>query len=243
MKTNFLKSIMAIAAIVVATAATAQELEPALIIMKDGAVTSQTFLTDIDSIVFKPVLPYGVMINNVIWATRNVDAPGVFANSPEDPGKFYKWNIRIGYPATGSINKENWQIKSPDGFDSWQKIFDPSPEGWRLPSLYEVESLLDDRKVKSEWIFQNGVPGRKFTDIATGNNIFLPAAGIIHDEKGSREVGISGNYWIDDTKRTILLPFPTTVFYRYQLFFNSYSAPSTTSYRKEYGYSFRCVAE
>lgn len=39
----------------------------------------------------------GVMINGVCWATRNIDAPGEFATSPEALGKFYKWNDTIGW--------------------------------------------------------------------------------------------------------------------------------------------------
>jgi hypothetical protein len=34
----------------------------------------------------------GVVINGVKWATRNVDAPGTFAESPQAAGMFYQWN-------------------------------------------------------------------------------------------------------------------------------------------------------
>lgn len=32
----------------------------------------------------------GVEINGLIWATRNVDAPGTFAKNPEDYGMYYQ---------------------------------------------------------------------------------------------------------------------------------------------------------
>ena len=41
----------------------------------------------------------GVLINGVCWATRNVDAPGTFAENPEDPGMMYQWNALQHYPA------------------------------------------------------------------------------------------------------------------------------------------------
>ncbi len=42
-----------------------------------------------------------VLINGVLWATRNVDAPGTFAASPESTGMFYQWNSRIAWSASG----------------------------------------------------------------------------------------------------------------------------------------------
>ena len=42
------------------------------------------------------VTDVGVSIIGVTWATRNVDAPGKFAATPEDPGMFYQWNRKVG---------------------------------------------------------------------------------------------------------------------------------------------------
>jgi len=55
---------------------------------------------------------------------------------------------------------------------------DPSPAGYRVPNYTEIQSLLDTTYVKNEWITQNGVYGQKFTDKASNNSIFLPAAGV-----------------------------------------------------------------
>jgi len=46
-----------------------------------------------------------------------------------------------------------------------------------LRALDEIKTLLDTTKVSNEWITENGINGRKFTDKVTGNSLFLPAAG------------------------------------------------------------------
>ena len=116
----------------------------------------------------------GVIINGVKWATRNVDSPGTFAASPESAGKFYQWNRKNAWNATGPVT--GWNSSTPSG-TSWAKANDPSPEGWRFPTVDEIKTLLDKEKVTNEWISKNGVNGRIFTDKTTGNSIFLPAAG------------------------------------------------------------------
>ena len=45
----------------------------------------------------------GVEIDGIIWATRNVDAPGTFAENPEDTGMLFQWNRRVGWSATDPI--------------------------------------------------------------------------------------------------------------------------------------------
>ncbi len=54
------------------------------------------------------------------------------------------------------------------------------PQSSRLPcaNVCRNTELDDTEKVSRTWTTQNGVNGRRFTDIATGNNIFLPTAGI-----------------------------------------------------------------
>jgi uncharacterized protein (TIGR02145 family) len=139
----------------------------------------------------------GVIINGVKWATRNVDKPGTFTTKPEDAGMFYQWNRKIGWSATNPIINSNggttWDRSIPTG-TTWKKANDPSPAGWRVPTLDEIESLLDTEKVTNERITENGVDGRRFIDKLSGNSIFLPAQesrsndGLLCEEK-------SGNYW------------------------------------------------
>jgi len=113
-----------------------------------------------------------VVINGVSWATCNVAAPGTFATKPEDAGMFYQWNRKTAWAATGSVS--GWDSSTPSG-TSWEKVNDPSPFGYRVPTKNEIESLLNEAKVTNEWITVNGTKGRKFIDIITGNSIFLPA--------------------------------------------------------------------
>ena len=134
----------------------------------------------------------GVVINGVTWATRNVDEPGAFASKPEDAGKFYQWNRKKAWSTTGEVS--GWS-NSYATDDSWEKANDPCPVGWRVPALLEVQRLLDEEKVKSEWTTLNGVKGRKFTDKATGNSIFLPALGLRNGAGVINFAGTDGLYW------------------------------------------------
>jgi len=142
----------------------------------------------------------GVVINGVKWATRNVDKPGTFAAKPEDAGLFYQWNRKIGWSATdpmvNSTGGNTWDNSYPSG-STWESANDPSPTGWRMPTFDEIKTLLATTdKVSNEWTTQNGVSGRKFTDIATGKTLFLPAVGIRYGSDGTLQLaGTYGCYW------------------------------------------------
>jgi len=136
----------------------------------------------------------GVIINGVRWATRNVDMPGTFAETPESAGKFYQWNRNVAWSATGKIR--GWNTSTMPEGAKWEKVNDPSPAGWRVPTSEEINSLLDTEKVSSEWITQNGIDGRIFTDKENGNSIFLPALGLRYFEDGLfLGMGSAGFYW------------------------------------------------
>ncbi|GHT41889.1 hypothetical protein FACS189437_09360 [Bacteroidia bacterium] len=150
---------------------------------------------------YDPLTDKGVIINGVKWATRNVDKPSTFAAKLEDAGMFYQWNRNIGWSATNPMVNSNdeteweWMPVIPED-DSWTKVNDPSPVGWRLPTLDEIKSLLNTEKVNSEWTTVKGITGRKFTDKSTGNSIFLPAAGYRNEGGGTLyNRGDGGNYW------------------------------------------------
>ena len=134
----------------------------------------------------------GVVINGVKWATRNVDKPGTFAAKPESAGMFYQWNRKKAWPATGKVS--GWDDSTPGG-TTWTKANDPSPAGWRVPTVDEIKKLLDTDKVSSVWTTRNGVKGRKFTDKTTGNSLFLPAAGCRGNGGALGYVGSHGAYW------------------------------------------------
>jgi uncharacterized protein (TIGR02145 family) len=158
---------------------TAVSVGEATITAKAGNKTATCLVT-----VTEPIDPStiddGVIINGVKWATRNIAAPGHFADTPESAGMFYQWNRKIGWSSTDPMINSNggttWDNTTPAGTE-WETANDPSPAGWRVPTLAEIETLLNTANVSSEWTTQNGVNGRLFTDLQNGNTLFLPAAG------------------------------------------------------------------
>ena len=133
-----------------------------------------------------------VIINGVRWATCNVAAPGTFAVRPEDAGMFYQWNRKKAWDVTGEVT--DWDNTYSKG-GTWEKANDPSPAGWRIPTKEETGKLYDKHKVDREWTTVNGVNGCKFTDKATGNSLFLPAAGSRHLNGTLYYAGEGGRYW------------------------------------------------
>ena len=125
----------------------------------------------------------GILINGIIWATRNVDMPGTFAEKPESWGRFYQWNRKIGWLAGGPVaptpaessNGTAWDNSDPTG-DYWIRANDPCPVGWRVPTGDELRSL---RTTMSTYTMYNwnstGVNGRTFGTLP--NQIFLPYSG------------------------------------------------------------------
>lgn len=167
----------------------------------------------------------GVVINGVTWATRNVDKPGTFAANPEEAGMFYQWNRKIGWstidPLINSDGGTTWDSSSPEG-NTWEKVNDPCPPGWRVPTVTELESLV---KAGSQWTTINGKKGRVFGN--DDNSIFLPAAGFRFD--GSLYLsGSGGCYWNSTNVRC--------------LNFHS-GAVGVVSNDRDFGFSVRCVAE
>jgi uncharacterized protein (TIGR02145 family) len=125
----------------------------------------------------------GVIINGIKWATRNIDKSGTFTLMPEIAGKHYQWNRKKEWNITDEFIAD-WDITVPEGTE-WEKANNPCPKGWRVPTYYEIKSLLDRDKVAREWATQNGIKGYKFTDKTTNASIFLPAASC-RNENGKR---------------------------------------------------------
>jgi len=172
-----------------------------------------------------------VTINGVTWATRNVDAPGTFAENIESYGMLYQWNRKV----------TNWVNTLPKG-TVWEKSNDPSPAGWRVPTKAEFEKLLDTNKVNKKSTTVNGIRGLQFTDKKNGNSIFLPAAGertiLSGGEIESRGSKIA--YWTSE--RGSLVDIDDMVGFAY-----GFDGNLGYNYLREsgriFGYSIRCVAE
>ena len=131
----------------------------------------------------------GVVINGIRWATRNVDMPGTFAETPESFGMLFQWNRKKAWNAVDE-EVEGWDSSFPEG-TKWYAENDPCPEGWRVPTVDELRSLQD---AGSEWTMQNRVRGRLFG--TTPNQLFLPSAGWRRSSDGSfNGLNAVGNYW------------------------------------------------
>jgi len=181
-----------------------------------------------------PVPEEGVIINGLRWATRNVGSSGRFINKPENAGTFYQWNSKKAWSSSNTSEITGWHDADLSG-DTWEKANDPSPAGWRIPTLDEIKTLLDPDKVSSEWTTENNINGRKFTDKATGNSIFLPASGFREYGMGElRNKDLQGRYWSSTQSSDDSAWF---------LDFSSSSAEWSSFYNRRNGFSIRCVAE
>lgn len=152
----------------------------------------------------------GVLINGVVWATCNVDAPGTFAETFKSTGMFYQWGRKVGWSSTDPLinsdggTTEDWDWRGYNGRE-WLPENDPSPEGWRVPTHDELKKLCDMEKVTIEMmgmtdeIGELGYPifeGLRFTDKASGNWVFFPGCGSRGSGYGERRfVDVSGSYW------------------------------------------------
>jgi len=180
----------------------------------------------------------GVIINGVKWATRNVAAPGKFAVNPEDAGMFYQWDFIMAFPATGQVSL--WP-QTYSTRNTWEKFNDPSPGGWRIPTFEECVGLYDQEKVTNEWTTLNGVNGRRFTDIATGHSIFLPASGYRYGWYGQiYGSGEIGSYWIIPFERIFEFLSPEQSF---ALILKESDEANLSSWLRKDASSIRCVAD
>ena len=131
----------------------------------------------------------GVVIGGIRWATRNVDMPGTFAQSPTDRGMMYQWNRRVAWWWTDSgivsLNGDTALDTTIPTGTAWYRENDPCPQGWRVPSEEEWRLLID---VGSIWVRYNGVFGNLFG--TAPNQIFL------NSSSGSAVSGHTQNsYW------------------------------------------------
>jgi uncharacterized protein (TIGR02145 family) len=142
----------------------------------------------------------GVNLNGVVWAERNVGAPGTFAYSETDYGMLYRWGTRTGWsvtdPLTASADGVEWNIRSVDlASKRWTADNDPCPAGWRVPSPADFKKLANPNRVHSEWAEMNGIAGLLFIDRKTGDSMFLPAAGGRNSTGQRYFEGVLGSYW------------------------------------------------
>ena len=66
---------------------------------------------------------------------------------------------------------------------------------WRMPTIKEMEELLDPSNCSWVWTTLNGINGLEITSQKTLNTIFLPAGGGKFASSGLSSVGSGAYYW------------------------------------------------
>jgi len=175
----------------------------------------------------------GVVIDGVRWATRNVDAPGTFAQNPESAGVFYQWNCRRAWSATGEVS--DWNTSTPQGI-IWEKTNDPCPPGWRVPTFDELRRLAHSANVISRSVEINGINGKAFEDETSGNTLFLPAVGWRSNDGALGSAGVGGHYWSST-------PAAGTSARNLSFYSASFTSLGVSISTRAFGFSVRCVAK
>jgi uncharacterized protein (TIGR02145 family) len=206
--------------------------------VKEGNATITVTTVDGAKTADCTVTVQGVLINGIVWATTNVDAPGAFAAKPEDSGMLYQWGKNVGWSATDPLVSSNgdttWDQSTVSG-DVWTSANDPCPEGWQVPSLDDFATLAEESKVVSTWTEQGGVSGRLFVDVATDKSIFLPATGYRNVSSGALGyVGSYGYYWSGT---------PSSAANGCYLRFGAGAVNPSSRNNRGYGFAVRCVSK
>lgn len=132
---------------------------------------------------------------SVVWAATNLDA-----SAPEDFGGYYGWADPTGMETPMDVldKSRNWVSDLYGGPEPSSEISGTELDivhvrlgnGWRLPTLAELEELTACQR---EWTKLNGVNGYEFIG-ENGNKLFLPAGGARNGET-VRYAGTVGYYW------------------------------------------------
>ena len=192
----------------------------ATITAKAGSKTATCFV----NVIVNPNYDAGVMIGDVKWATRNVEFPGTFADTPESAGMFYQWNRNICWEVTGEVT--GWNSSNPIG-TTWEKSNDPCPTGWRVPTKSELEGLLSS---DYNW---TDTPVNGYIFGSGSNTIFLPFVGWRNNSDGALFFpGNAGEYWSS-----------TSYDEDNSYFLGLGDGESVYHCERNYGMSVRCVAE
>ena len=170
----------------------------------------------------------GVVINDVRWATRNVNTPGTFVATPQSIGMYFQWDRRQGWATTGEVTGWDSSFSSATG---WQSENNPCPPGWRVPTREELNSVNRGGRWVTNWN-NTGVNGRLLG--SEPNQIFLPATGWRRGGEGILgSVNGSGHYWSST---------PNNDNSAWALGFNSFNA-ATGNFWRAHAAAVRCVAE
>jgi len=205
--------------------------------------------------------PTPVFINGVYWSPVNLDFGGRFCENPWDYGALYQWGRHtdghecsssplIGIQSsTDNPGHSNFIV----GFSDWRNpsdallwnsgtealpvktANDPCPDGWRVPTQTEFNTLIQSA-VSNQEIAQYGTQGFLFTDNNNSNSIFFPFAGYRLSSNGAfNGYSTVGTYWSSTSLPTTQLSFNFGILFGGT--FNNNWNPRAS------GYSIRCVSE
>ena len=140
---------------------------------------------------------------SVKWATCNVGATtpdgygDYFAWGETSPKDNYEWSTYKycnGSKTTLTKYNTNSNYGTVDNKTTLELSDDAARANWggtwRMPTITEIEELINTTYCTWTWTTQNGVNGYKVTSKTNGNSIFLPAAGNTIYSDGSH-----GWYW------------------------------------------------
>jgi len=138
--------------------------------------------------------------SGTLWATCNVGA-----NRPEEYGSYFAWGETKpkdkysletyvffgGYKSNGRLVLLKYCTDSGYGSVDGKNELEPEDDAatanwgkkWQTPSKEQLEELIDENNITTEWTTLNGVNGLKIISRRNGKSVFLPAAGI--NESGS----------------------------------------------------------
>ena len=172
--------------------------------------------------------------SGTLWATCNVGA-----SKPEEYGNYYAWG------ETKPKDVYNWDTYFDSDYQKYNRdgvqveLFPEDDAAtakwgskWQMPSLDQIDELIDSDYTTTEWRTMNGKCGYKITSRSNGKSIFLPAAGS-RDGTSLYRAGSRGYYW----SRSLDTSYSDDAYY---LYFNSDDIYSNYYYRC-YGRSVRPV--
>ena len=145
-----------------------------------------------------------------------------FAKAMQTPGVFYTFGSgTYDWASPNNYTTKKWNdITDAAG----KSLFDPSPEGWRLPSKEEYFNFSE-----STFTWDSSNKGRTYE----GN--WFPAAGCRSSGDVSiNYVGSDGFYWCS---------LPDNDYYGYRLYFHSGGVHPSENVSRSLGLSVRCVQE
>lgn len=131
------------------------------------------------------------------WTGKNGEEnASIFYKSADDSKFAYDW-IKEGDNTFWNLAKEENPAKN--------KKLDPCPDGWRIPTAFEMKTLVD--YAAYEWVIKENIPGYRFFDGSENGNtefsLFFPAGGRLNVQDGKAlDRNFEAYYWTISTTET-----------------------------------------